>query len=172
MLKLILCIGVLAAASYAEKSAVVYLFDPSGKSGVTGNVSFTETPDGVHVYGEIRGLTPGKHGFHVHELGNIAPGCTGAGPHFNPEKKTHGAPEDTVRHVGDLGNIEAGKDGIAPLNFLDKLIGLWGTNDIIGRAIVVHEKVDDLGKGGNEESLKTGNAGGRLACGVVGILSL
>jgi len=123
----------------------------------------------VTIKGEISGLAPGDHGFHVHEFGDNTNGCTSAGPHFNPFGKTHGAPTDEERHVGDLGNVTAGADGVAAVNITDKLLNLAGLNSIIGRTMVVHEGVDDLGRGGVELSKTTGNAGGRLACGVIGI---
>ncbi|CAN4119421.1 unnamed protein product [Withania somnifera] len=87
------------------------------------------------------------------------------GAHFNPNKLTHGAPGDEIRHAGDLGNIEANADGVAEATIVDNQIPLTGTNSVVGRALVVHELEDDLGKGGHELSLTTGNAGGRLACG-------
>lgn len=65
---------------------MVYLFDPTGVSGTTGNVTFTKTVDGIVLEGTVIGLTEGLHGFHVHQLGHIAPGCIGAGGHFNPHK--------------------------------------------------------------------------------------
>ena len=75
-----------------------------------------------------------------------------------------------MRHVGDLGNIEAGADGKAVYDMEDHLIMIYGDSaNIVGRSVVVHAGVDDLGKGGNEESLKTGNAGARVACGVIGL---
>ncbi|KAK6163428.1 hypothetical protein DH2020_000292 [Rehmannia glutinosa] len=89
------------------------------------------------------------------------------GPHFNPNGLTHGAPEDEVRHAGDLGNIVANAEGVAEATIVDSQIPLTGPNSVVGRAFVVHELEDDLGKGGHELSLSTGNAGGRLACGVV-----
>jgi Cu-Zn family superoxide dismutase len=142
-----------------------------GDGATKGVVHFTqEKVDGpVTVKGEISGLTAGDHGFHVHEFGDNTNGCTSAGAHFNPSSKTHGGPEDEERHVGDLGNVTAGADGVAHVNITDKLLNLMGPNSIIGRTAVVHEGVDDLGRGGVELSKTTGNAGGRLACGVIGI---
>lgn len=91
------------------------------------------------------------------------------GPHFNPHNKTHGGPTAEVRHVGDLGNINTNDSGVAKGTIEDKYIKLIGPESVIGRMVVVHAGEDDLGKGGNEESLKTGNAGGRAACGVIGV---
>uniref|UniRef100_A0A6I9SD65 Superoxide dismutase [Cu-Zn] n=1 Tax=Elaeis guineensis var. tenera TaxID=51953 RepID=A0A6I9SD65_ELAGV len=92
-----------------------------------------------------------------------------AGPHFNPAGKEHGAPEDENRHAGDLGNVTAGEDGTVNFSIIDKQIPLSGPNSIIGRAVVVHADPDDLGKGGHELSKSTGNAGGRVACGIIGL---
>jgi len=142
-----------------------------GDGPTKGVVHFTqEVVDGpVILKGELSALTPGEHGFHVHEFGDNTNGCTSAGAHFNPFNKTHGAPGAEERHVGDLGNVTAGADGIAPIDITDKLITLMGPHSIIGRTLVVHEGVDDLGLGGHKDSKTTGNAGGRLACGVIGI---
>lgn len=138
---------------------------------VKGTVNFEQSEAGapVVVSGELSGLAKGLHGFHVHEFGDNTNGCTSAGPHFNPLGKEHGAPVDDNRHVGDLGNVEAGPDGVAKVKISDKLISLTGPNSIIGRTVVVHADPDDLGKGGHELSKTTGNAGGRLACGVIGL---
>jgi Cu-Zn family superoxide dismutase len=87
----------------------------------------------------------------------------------NPHSKEHGAPEDSNRHVGDLGNFETDGQGNAKGSVKDKFVKLIGPESVLGRTIVVHAGTDDLGKGGNEESKKTGNAGARPACGVIGI---
>ncbi|XP_018646946.1 superoxide dismutase [Cu-Zn] [Schistosoma mansoni] len=111
----------------------------TGTAGVKGVVKFTQETDNgpVHVHAEFSGLKAGKHGFHVHEFGDTTNGCTSAGAHFNPTKQEHGAPEDSIRHVGDLGNVVAGADGNAVYNATDKLISLNGSHSIIGRTMVV-----------------------------------
>ncbi|TVU06214.1 hypothetical protein EJB05_49415, partial [Eragrostis curvula] len=134
------------------------------------NCSCITGPTTVNVC--VTGLAPGLHGFHLHEFGDTTNGCISTGPHFNPNNMTHGAPEDEVRHAGDLGNIVANAEGVAEATIVDKQIPLSGPNSVVGRAFVVHELEDDLGKGGHELSLSTGNAGGRLACGVVGLTPL
>ncbi len=148
--------------------AVVVL---NSSEGVTGTVKFVQQKGHqTRVYAELTGLAEGEHGFHVHEFGNLTNGCTSAGAHFNPAGLTHGGPDDEVRHVGDLGNIKAGADGKGLYDSFDRLIQLYGdVNNIIGRSVVVHQKVDDLGRGGDDESKKTGNAGPRIACGVIGL---
>jgi Cu-Zn family superoxide dismutase len=77
-----------------------------------------------------------------------------------------------MRHVGDLGNIKAEEDGLAKVEFLDPIISLTGgPRGIVGRTLVVHMRQDDLGRGNDEESIKTGNAGSRLCCGIIGYLN-
>jgi len=138
---------------------------------ITGVVHFHQTggpTSPVRLLGNITGLTPGHHGFHIHQLGDTSQGCKSMKGHFNPYQIRHGAPDDTYRHVGDLGNIFAGDNGVAMIDLEDSQISLNGMNSIIGRGVVIHAGRDDLGKGGDEGSQKTGNAGGRVACAVIG----
>ncbi|XP_050532103.1 superoxide dismutase [Cu-Zn] [Daktulosphaira vitifoliae] len=138
---------------------------------VKGTVFFSQNDEKspVVLSGEVTGLSKGLHGFHIHEFGDNTNGCMSSGPHFNPFGKTHGAPNDESRHVGDLGNIIADDSSVAKVNISDSVISLSGPLNIIGRTLVVHADQDDLGKGGHELSSTTGNAGARLACGVIGI---
>ncbi|HEY7155078.1 MAG TPA: superoxide dismutase family protein [Gemmataceae bacterium] len=156
-----------ASAQEAKKGgptkavAVVHGF---GDHPVKGVIHFTMTAAGVAISGELSGLKPGKHGFHIHEFGDVSsadPKCHGG--HFNPDKKKHGDRTAAERHVGDLGNITADGRGKAVIDMTDKLISLSGPHSIVGRAVIIHEKADDL------KTQPTGDAGGRIAGGVVGI---
>lgn len=135
---------------------------PIGDSGVSGTIHFTKEGDQIQVKGEITGLKPGKHGFHVHEKGDLSDKENGksAGGHFNPTDQPHGRPSDSKRHVGDLGNIEANQDGKAQVDIVDDVIQLNGKNSIIGRAIVVHAGEDQF-------TQPTGDAGARVAFGKI-----
>eukprot|EP01035_Chromulina_nebulosa_P018224 gene18224-23893_t len=134
---------------------------------VEGRVDLEEIDDSTVINYKVTGLTPGLHGFHIHEKADFSNGCVSAGPHYNPFSKTHGGPTDETRHVGDLGNIEANADGVAEGVITDSLVKLTGEHSVIGRSFMVHADPDDLGKGGHELSLTTGNAGGRIACGEI-----
>ena len=149
----------------ARPTAVAVLSPaPNGK--VKGQVTFVEETEGVRVTANVEGLTPGKHGFHIHEKGDCsAADFTSAGGHFNPMGSKHGAPTDTEKHVGDFGNLEANEQGVARYERVFNWLTFKGTNSIINRAVIVHEKADDL------TTQPTGNAGGRLACGVIQVTS-
>jgi Cu/Zn superoxide dismutase len=130
---------------------------------VQGAVKFKQKPgQPTIIKGIVKGLTPGKHGFHIHEFGDLSDGCASAGGHYNPDGVDHGSLKQG--HVGDLGNIVADKSGTARFQLKAERVEL---KDVVGRAIVIHADEDDLGKGGDEESLKTGNAGERVGCGVI-----
>ena len=132
---------------------------------VQGAIKFKQKPgQPTIIKGIVKGLTPGKHGFHIHEYGDLSDGCDSAGGHYNPDGVDHGNLKQG--HVGDLGNIVADKSGTARFQLKAERVIL---KDVVGRAIVIHADADDLGKGGDEESLKTGNAGARIACGIIGI---
>ncbi|CAE6342668.1 unnamed protein product [Rhizoctonia solani] len=152
------------------KARVIMLKDGNFNSGSPGWLEFEDIGNGeIHLYGKITGLTSGKHGIHVHEFGDLTSGCASVGAHFNPEKKNHGGPQAAERHVGDLGNIEANSNGESKVDIYDKVISFSGTNSIIGRGLVIHNGEDDLGLGGFNDSLTTGHAGTRFACGTISI---
>ncbi|GLH04682.1 Superoxide dismutase [Cu-Zn] [Gryllus bimaculatus] len=138
---------------------------------VSGELRLTQAAPGggVRVTGTVYGLSPGRHGFHVHRDPDTADDCKAAGPHFNPHNQTHGGPTAASRHAGDLGNIEADGAGVASVDVVGDMLSLepGAEGFAVGRAFVVHAKADDLGQGGDDESLRTGNAGARLACCVV-----
>ena len=139
-------------------------------NGVDGVVRFTQEGKTVHIDYDITGLTDGEHGFHIHTYGDLTDGCDSACAHFNPEGKEHGGLDSEIRHLGDLGNISSEKGVSKGRISTDTLSLVMGkTNCIVGRMIIVHADRDDLGKGGDAESLKTGNAGKRVACGVIGL---
>ena len=138
------------------------------ETGYRGTVNFEEKDGKTKITGTFKNLPPGKHGFHIHEFGDLSNGCISAGAHFNPYKKTHGGPGDEERHVGDLGNIVADSEGNATVEIVDELIKLTGEHSVVGRSLVVHADEDDLGRGNFEDSKTTGHAGARIICGIIG----
>lgn len=135
---------------------------PTEGNNVTGTVEFIELEEGVKVIGRVQGLQQGEHGFHIHEFGDCsAPDGTSAGGHYNPGNEPHGGPDDVPRHAGDLGNITADKDGNGDYERIDYIIKLQGPDSIIGKSVIVHMNNDDF------ISQPTGNAGARVACGVI-----
>merc|ERR1712146_689729 len=107
-----------------------------------GTVTFEQIDaDTCKISWDIKGAgRAGLHGFHIHEKADFSDGCKSAGPHYNPFGKNHGAPEDEERHVGDLGNIEAGPDGVSEGTIVDRLIKLSGEYSVIGRSVMVHAR--------------------------------
>ena len=151
-------------ASAGEPTKAIAVLNPTTGSTVAGTVTFTVSGDEVKVVADLTGLKAGKHGFHIHEFGDCSsPDAKSAGAHFNPANHQHGAPDTTDRHAGDLGNIEADASGKAHLEISDKVMKLSGSDSIVGHAVIVHEKADDL------KTQPTGDAGGRVACGVIGV---
>ncbi|HLP00942.1 MAG TPA: superoxide dismutase family protein [Opitutaceae bacterium] len=145
-------------------TTAVAVLQPTQGNAVRGTVRFTKVDGGVRIVAEISGLTPGLHGFHVHEFGDASsPDGSAAGGHFNPAHAAHGGPTAAERHAGDFGNLEADASGHARLDRVDPALSLEGPHSIIGRGLIVHAAPDDL------KTQPTGNAGGRVACGVIGI---
>ncbi|MEX0679410.1 MAG: superoxide dismutase family protein [Pirellulales bacterium] len=138
----------------------VALLMPIKDSSVSGTIELKQEKGFVLVTGEVKGLTPGLHGFHIHEFGDLrSPDGMSAGGHYNPHKKPHGRPAAHERHEGDLGNIEANADGVAKFNL--RAMGL-DLSKVLGRGLVVHANPDDF-------SQPVGNAGPRVAVGVIGV---
>ncbi|KPJ14045.1 Copper chaperone for superoxide dismutase [Papilio machaon] len=134
---------------------------------VLGVVRFQQTREGSLIAdGCIDGLTPGCHGLHVHEVGDLSQGCKSIGEHYNPLSATHGAPNDPEhkRHAGDLGNIVADETGRATFRIVDNVLKVW---DIIGRSVAVTERGDDFGRGTSPESRIDGDSGSPVACGII-----
>ncbi len=137
---------------------------PLGGSKVSGRVTLAYSPNGgVELRAEVNGLTPGKHGIHVHEWGDCSsPDGNSAGGHFNPGGATHGGPESGASHAGDYGNLEADANGHASYSATVRHARLEkGAAGVVGRAVVVHAGEDDL------RSDPAGNSGARIACGVI-----
>lgn len=156
--------------------------NPNKPSSISGILYFMQTVnsdctfDFLNIQANIYNISTddgnSKHGLHVHEYGVTKGGCEAMGQHYNPLNSTHGSPWHPVnsRHVGDFGNVEQSpKDGSVETRIVDYMASLIGPQSIVGRGVVLHAKTDDLGMNTNDiESLKTGNAGARLACCVIG----
>jgi Cu-Zn family superoxide dismutase len=151
-----------ASPSAKSRPSAVAVLSPAPNGKVKGQITFREETEGVRVTANVEGLTPGKHGFHIHEKGDCsAPDFTSAGGHFNPTNSKHGSPTDAEKHVGDFGNLEANEQGVARFERVFSWLSFKGTNSILNKAVIVHEKADDL------QTQPTGNAGGRIACGII-----
>jgi len=165
-----------AQSTQYPKQAVALLLMPGQQFAPAGNITFTQQTAGgaIQVTGTLRVPPNGNNqrGFHIHELGIIYPDCTASGSHYNPFKQVHGSLNSSIRHIGDLGNVPVDQLGNINVNInipYESLVPLSGAYSVIGRTLVVHEQVDDLGLGGSPVSNTTGNAGGRVACGVIGV---
>ena len=152
----------LAAATAQAQTATATLAPTAGNT-TAGTVSFTQKGDKVTVSAKVSGLTPGGHGFHVHEKGDCsAPDGNSAGGHFNPTGKPHGDLSAPDHHAGDMPMLQADASGNAALT--TDLAGLTigsGAADVVGKSVVVHKDADDF------KSQPAGNSGARVACGVI-----
>jgi Cu-Zn family superoxide dismutase len=152
----------------------VCVLSPEGNSGVSGALKLTQNQENgpTTIEGQIRGLTPGqRHGISICTYGDVRDGATACGGIFNPFGKTHGSPSDgtKMRMAGDIGNVEADESGVATVKIEDAMVKIFGPHSVIGRSVVICAGADDQGRGGQANSLSTGNAGPRIAYGVVGI---
>ncbi|MEQ8787578.1 MAG: superoxide dismutase family protein [Pirellulaceae bacterium] len=146
---------------HPELNRAVCVLVPTKENKVRGRITFMETKEGTRVRGRVNNLTPGLHGFHIHQYGDLTDRTgASAGGHFNPEGHEHGGPDSAMHHAGDLGNIEANAEGVAMVDMTVK--GLH-VHFILGRSIVVHAGKDDL------KSQPSGDAGPRVAVGVIGV---
>jgi len=148
----------------SELTAIAEISAASG-SNVSGTATFTQTGDGpVRMVIRVENLSPGEHAIHLHEKGDCsAPDATSAGGHWNPTDDPHGKRGDNGFHAGDIDNLVAGEDGVATLEmeFDDWSIGGSDDSSILNKAVIIHADADDF------ESQPAGNAGGRIACGVI-----
>ena len=153
-----------AGAPITPVTKATAVLSPTMGSTVVGLVTFTQVAGGVRVVADVTGLAPGKHGFHVHENGDCsATDASTAGGHFNPHHSAHGAPSSADRHAGDLGNLEADDAGKAHYERVDKDMTLNGNDSLVGHSVIVHANADDF------KTQPAGNAGARLACGVIAV---
>lgn len=151
------------AGSSRSNSSAEALLGPTKGTTTTGTAVFVQKGHGVEVTAHVAGLTPGTHGFHIHEKGDCsAPDATSAGGHFNPTGKPHGNPMQGEHHLGDLPMLQADTSGNARVNATIRGASLrGGATNLIGRAVVVHAAADDY------RSQPAGDSGARVACGVI-----
>ncbi len=166
----VFCVGIMVSVllpsrAYAETGKAVIGATADG-SLVAGLATLTETVTGLQVAVQVSGVSPGQHGLHIHQYGACSDHGNAAGSHYNPDQVPHGfLPSNglTKAHPGDLGNIEVGANGEGTLSLVLPGVTLsHGPYAVAGRAIVLHEKLDDFGQ-------PTGNAGGRIGCGVIAV---
>lgn len=157
-----------AKAEIAETKPVIPIkravaaLNPTKGNYASGIVNFSVVEGGVRIVAKMEGLTPGKHGFHIHEYGDLSsPDAASAGGHFNPKHQKHGGPDHLERHAGDLGNIVADEFGFARYERVDSVISLNGPDSIIGKALIVNSNPDDF------TTQPTGNSGGRVSAGLI-----
>jgi Cu-Zn family superoxide dismutase len=151
------------ASMSATGRAAVATLEPTQGNATAGTVSFVQMGDKVVVTARVSGLSPGAHGFHIHEKGDCSSGDgMSAGGHFNPLGKAHGNPSAPEHHAGDMPMLVADSNGEAALTAeLDVIVVGGGAADVIGRSVIVHKDPDDF------KTQPTGNSGARVACGVI-----
>src|SRR5205823_1031964 len=155
-------LGVCALA-WAQQMGATAALKPTTGNTTAGTVTFTQKGDKVSVTANVSGLSPGPHGFHIHEKGDCSSGDgMSAGGHFNPTGKPHGNPSVPDHHTGDMPMLVADASGNASLSMeLGAMTLGSGATDIVGKAVIVHKDPDDY------TTQPTGNSGGRVACGLI-----
>lgn len=160
---IILVLSIVCIPSAFAAQGVAEIKGTAADSMISGKATLTDTPDGLKVQVDLANVPPGKHGFHIHENGSCAEEGKAAGGHFNPDGVAHGFVPMGFEHAhaGDFGNIHIDEDGTGHAEAIVKGLSLSGGKyNVSGRAMILHEKEDDFGQ-------PTGNAGGRIGCGVI-----
>ena len=159
---------ILAGCASSNLPMAMTAMMPISGSAAQGTVHFQELRDGaVEVRVDLTGVPPGVHGFHVHEVGNCGDNGNAAGGHFNPTSMPHASPDAASHHAGDFGNVTAGANGEVHHRFTTRSITVAeGARSVVGKAVILHANPDDL------TTQPTGNAGGRISCGVVSLHSM
>jgi superoxide dismutase, Cu-Zn family len=166
---LVVAYGVTGCSRGGDRGAgvtqAIAVLHPTQGSKAQGVVSFSKERNGIRIVASVDGLSPGLHGFHIHEYGDCSsPDGNSAGGHFNPGNMPHGGPTGDSRHAGDFGNIQADASGIGRQTLVDSKLTFEGPHSIIGRSVMVHAQADDF------TTQPTGASGPRVACGVIGIM--
>ena len=160
---IVMAVGLAATPAWADTGRAAIKGTAEG-SAVSGTATLAQQPEGMAISVQLSGVSPGKHGLHIHQYGDCSDGGNAAGGHYNPQGAPHGfvvTDGFTKAHPGDLGNIDIGADGTGILTVMVPGLSLsGGPYSVAGRAIILHEKVDDFGQ-------PTGNAGGRIGCGPI-----
>ena len=159
--------SIVTTCAWAAEATAIIKATAEG-SNVSGVVLLAEKGEGLEITVNVGNVPPGKHGFHIHENGSCDDMGKAAGGHYNPDEAAHGLiTKDgfTNAHCGDFGNIEVGADGAGTTTLFVPGLTLTGEkHNVLGKAVILHEKEDDF-------SQPTGNAGGRIGCGIIEIMA-